>query len=189
MAQTRQSHTTKLPNGNRVTVTTGYNRGGYYRTVTVRRPDGTSDSRTDRKNVGFLNTGLLDVSGGYSNDIPGWARGPSRSSPATRNLSPTERLRGIVVLVVLVGIVVAIVAAWNHFNHSAYRDGRSWALTWRTAWTIPQPFPGCKHSYMTTSQNQQIEPPGGGADVSGAGEPNDNYAQWRAGCESARSSY
>lgn len=78
MAQTERSKTSKLANGNHVTVTTGYNRGGYYRKVTVRRPDGTVESRTDRKNIGFLNTGLFNVSGAYSGGVPRWAGGTQR---------------------------------------------------------------------------------------------------------------
>ena len=74
MAQTGQSKTVKMANGNRVTVTTGYNSGGYYRKTTVRRPDGTADSRTERKNAGVLNTGLLNL-GGYGEGVPKWAGG------------------------------------------------------------------------------------------------------------------
>lgn len=75
MARTGQSKTVKMANGNRVTVTTGYSGGGYYRKVTVRRPDGTAESRTDRKNTGLFNTGLLDISGPYGDGVPRWAGG------------------------------------------------------------------------------------------------------------------
>jgi hypothetical protein len=77
MARTGESKTMRMPNGNRVTVTTGSNGGGYYRKVTVRRPDGTAESRTDRKNAGVLNTGLLDL-GGYGDGVPRWAGGTQK---------------------------------------------------------------------------------------------------------------
>jgi hypothetical protein len=51
-----------------------------------------------------------------------------------------------------------------------------------------QLFPGCKLSYMTTPESRHVNSYGR-SDIFGAGRPNDNYAKWRAGCESARSAY
>jgi hypothetical protein len=72
--QSRQSNTFKLPNGNKVTVTTGSSRRGmgaptHYKTVTVRRPDGSTDSRTYRR--GQL---LGQILGPYSSSVPAWAK-------------------------------------------------------------------------------------------------------------------
>jgi len=67
--QTRSSKAVKLPNGNRVTVTVGSNRRGCYKTVTVRRPNGTSDSRTYRR--GWFLSSFLN---GYTDSIPAWAK-------------------------------------------------------------------------------------------------------------------
>jgi len=97
VAQTGQSKTVKMPNGNRVTVTTGHDRGGYYRKVTVRRPDGTAESRTDRRNIGFLNTGLFDISGGYSDGIPQWAGGTHRE------WSPWALFIGLLLVIAFLG--------------------------------------------------------------------------------------
>jgi hypothetical protein len=69
MPQTRSTRTVKLPNGNRVSVTVGSNRHGCFKTVTVRRPDGTGESRTYRRGP-FLSSFL----GGYSDSIPAWAK-------------------------------------------------------------------------------------------------------------------
>jgi hypothetical protein len=80
MPQSRQSNTFKLPNGNRVTVTTGAGRRSTYKTVTVKRPNGTSTSRTYRRG------GLLAYFlGGYDTSVPGWAAAgqqPQRSAAA-----------------------------------------------------------------------------------------------------------
>lgn len=71
MAQSRSSSTVTLSNGNRVTVTTGSNRSrtGFYKTVTVRRRDGTTLSRTYRR--GAL---LSFFAGAYNDSIPPWAQ-------------------------------------------------------------------------------------------------------------------
>lgn len=71
MPQTRSksSRTVTLPNGNKVTVTVGANRQGFYKTVTVRRPSGTSDGRTYRRGL-FLAYFLS----GYNDSIPRWAK-------------------------------------------------------------------------------------------------------------------
>lgn len=68
MPQSRTSKTGKLPNGNKVTVTTGVGRRGTYKTVTVRRPDGTVDSRSYRR--GVASSSFL---GGYDKTAPRWA--------------------------------------------------------------------------------------------------------------------
>jgi hypothetical protein len=106
VAQTGRSKTTRLSNGDRVTVSTGYNRSGYYRKVTVRRPDGTGESRTEQKNMGFLNTGLFDVSGGYGGNIPRWAGGQKEPGWGTA--------LGVGVLIVL----VVLLFGWPWMLHT-----------------------------------------------------------------------
>lgn len=89
MAQTRRSRTVKLPNGDRVTIATGTTRNGYYKTVTLKRRDGTGESVTNRRNAGLFGSGLFDIRGAYRDDIPSWARGtmpPSRRSPGILGL-------------------------------------------------------------------------------------------------------
>lgn len=76
MPQTSGSYTTTLPNGNRVTVRVGGNRSGFYKTVTLRRRDGSSNSRTYRR--GRL---LAYLVGPYSDSIPRWARDPIPGQP------------------------------------------------------------------------------------------------------------
>jgi hypothetical protein len=61
-----------LPNGNRVTITTRKNKSGYSKTVTVKRPDGTSESQTYRKGGGLYD--LFIGTEPYRDDIPGWAQ-------------------------------------------------------------------------------------------------------------------
>lgn len=81
MTLRRTSRTRKLPNGNRVTVAVGGGRRGSYKTVTVRRPDGTANSRTYRR--GFLATHYL---GSYSQRAPGWAKqGTSESKSSSKS--------------------------------------------------------------------------------------------------------
>jgi len=76
MPITRTSRTRTLPTGNRVTVTLGSRRGRHGRlestkTVTVRRTDGTSDSRTK-------SSSLVP----YTGSVPNWAKGGSGTGPA-----------------------------------------------------------------------------------------------------------
>jgi hypothetical protein len=63
------SKTVKLPNGNRVTVRIGSNRYGCYKKVTVRRPNGNSETRTYQR--GSIASFFL---GGYDISIPKWAQ-------------------------------------------------------------------------------------------------------------------
>ena len=67
-----------LANGNRVTITVGSNRNGWYKTVTVKRRDGTGESNTYRRGAGLMGSGGflgLGLHGGpYGDDIPDWAR-------------------------------------------------------------------------------------------------------------------
>jgi hypothetical protein len=78
MPQRRRSTTRRLPTGNRVTISVGSRRGRGLRmlyptatkTVSVRRPDGTGESRSYRR--GSFLTRLL---GGYSDSVPKWGRG------------------------------------------------------------------------------------------------------------------
>ena len=64
------SQTVVLENGNRVTIRRGENRRGFYKTVTVKRRNGSSESRTVQRGVmgAFLNLGPFDES------IPDWAK-------------------------------------------------------------------------------------------------------------------
>jgi hypothetical protein len=68
---TRRSNTVTLTNGNRVTVTVGKNRSGFYKTVTVKRPNGTSESKTNRRGGATV---FNPFGGPYDNSIPSWAR-------------------------------------------------------------------------------------------------------------------
>ncbi|SHF07687.1 hypothetical protein SAMN02745225_02385 [Ferrithrix thermotolerans DSM 19514] len=63
------SKTVKLPNGNRVTVTVGSNRYGFYKKVTVRRPNGNSETRIYQR--GLVASFFLS---GYDTSIPKWAQ-------------------------------------------------------------------------------------------------------------------
>ena len=75
MAQTRSSRTVTLSNGSRVTITTGSNRNrtSFYKTVTVKRRDGTGESKTYRRG------GVLSFfAGAYDDSVPSWARHTKR---------------------------------------------------------------------------------------------------------------
>lgn len=127
---------------------------------------------------------------GPLNAVKGLFASTDTTRGRTAHASPAERRAAIIGIVVLVALAVGLgVSMWTQGRPSAYQDGLSWARTWRTALTRPQSFPGCKLSYMASPESRQIERPGHGADFSAAGEPDDNYPQWRAGCESARSTY
>jgi len=63
------SKTVNLPNGNRVTVSIGSNRYGCYKKVTVRRPNGNSETRTYQR--GPIASFFL---GGYDISIPKFAQ-------------------------------------------------------------------------------------------------------------------
>ncbi|MHB1583313.1 MAG: hypothetical protein ACYCU7_01725 [Acidimicrobiales bacterium] len=184
MPQSRQSNTFTLPNGNRVTITTGSNRSGFYKTVTVRRADGTSTSQTYRRR-GY-------VLGAYDSSVPGWAAagGPQSpsiqrgvtSSPTSTPISPDQakKRHGIILLVVVAIIVGGIIAAIHSAMapHGPYIDGYQWGYS--NAGIITPP--ACIHAEMasTTSvsdPNFYYERPQGDA------KPNDNFARWRAGCE------
>lgn len=69
MPQTSRSYTTTLPNGNRVTVRVGGSRTKFYKTVTVRRRDGSGNSVTYRRGplLGYF-------LGPYSSSVPRWAK-------------------------------------------------------------------------------------------------------------------
>lgn len=68
--QTAHSYTKTLPNGNKVTVKVSTARNGAsIKTVTVRRPNGTSESRTTRRNPV-----LSYFSNGQNESIPAWAQ-------------------------------------------------------------------------------------------------------------------
>lgn len=72
-----------MPNGDRVTVTTGnYANGRFYKKVTVKRPNGTSESQTYRRPNGIL-AAFFDPRGPYGGDIPAWARGDNRVRAST----------------------------------------------------------------------------------------------------------
>jgi len=79
MPQNRESNSFTLPNGNHVTITIGSNRRGVYKTVSVRRPDGTRTSRTYRR--GGLMAYFL---GAYNSSVPSWAGGGPRVPTRTR---------------------------------------------------------------------------------------------------------
>lgn len=83
MPQQRTSTTRTLANGNRVTISVGGGRRGTYKTVTVKRPDGTSDSRTYRR--GSFLTYLL---GAYNRSVPSWAGGTSTNTQSQRSAKP-----------------------------------------------------------------------------------------------------
>jgi len=55
--RTRQSKTVVLSNRNRVTITVGSTQNGYYKTVTVKRPDGTGDTIQDERKAGLFGSG------------------------------------------------------------------------------------------------------------------------------------
>ncbi len=79
MPRRRTSRTYKLPNGNRVTLSRGRGRwrASFFKTVSVRRPDGTGESRSYRRGL------FLSELGGYSRRIPGWARRGAATSTTT----------------------------------------------------------------------------------------------------------
>jgi hypothetical protein len=192
MAQTRRSKTVTLPNGNRVTVTTGYNRGGYYKTVSVRRNDGTGESQTYRRNIGLFGTGLFDVAGPYGDDIPAWASAPGSithgRSIQGANSRPVELSRGRLFLVLLVAatVITAGTWAWDRTHINPYQDGRSWALINETSFSFPEPWIGCNRADMVNSGPVQV---GGDRTVDGDGKPHDSYAKWLAGCGSTKAFY
>lgn len=86
MPQRKTSSTRVLPNGNRVTITVGAGRRGTYKTVTVRRPDGTSDSRTFNRGLG--STYFL---GGYDKSVPNWASNSSGNGSGSGSGSGSKR--------------------------------------------------------------------------------------------------
>ena len=67
------TQTVTLTNGNRVTITTGvYANGQFYKKVTVKRPNGTSESQTYRRSQGLFAT-FFDPRGPYDSKLPDWA--------------------------------------------------------------------------------------------------------------------
>lgn len=204
MAKTRQSKTVVLPNGNRVTVTIGHNRSGPYKTVSVRRKDGTGDSQTDQR--GFW---ASEFRAPFDFSIPDWARGgyPATARPSQASaLSQTQNAsvsRGghprshvspkvYAVLAFLVILVVAlIVHGIQSLTRTSYGDGRNWVLQYEYGYHFMigkqlEVFPGCKYEYMASRGFVQTPQSIFNDSVQGAGEPGDNYAQWRKGCLSAR---
>lgn len=124
MPRRRTSRTYKLPNGNRVTVSRGRGRWrtSFSKTVSVRRPDGTGESRSYRRGL-FLSYEL----GGYSRRIPGWARRRAATSattsvrrrdqssrPVAISATPPERGRGSTSIWKGIGIflVAALYLLW-----------------------------------------------------------------------------
>lgn len=102
MPKRRASRTIKLPNGNRVTVSQGRGRWNtsFSKTVTVRRPDGTGESRSYRR--GIVASSTL---GSYGGRVPVWAR-RGGATTASRAQQPTKRWSfwkgiGIVLLAIL----------------------------------------------------------------------------------------
>lgn len=189
MAQTRQSRTVTLPNGNRLTVTTGRNRSGYYKTVTVKRRDGTSDSKTHRRGGGLLGSGWFDTGVGYRDDIPAWATGGSGATVSLSSAQIRQRRSIAAVVVVLIALMALGGYIWNRTHQSAYQDGRNWALRWEAGPLGPEPFPGCKLKYMTSNSYVQTDQSIFNDRVHGAGKPHDDYAKWRAGCRFTKSYY
>lgn len=191
MAQSRRSRTVVLPNGNRVTVTVGGSgRNGFYKTVSVRRTDGTGESKTDRRNGSSI---FNPLGGPYDDSIPAWAQ--SHGSGAPNTLAPgratfTVSAKAKVIVFLVIGAVVLLVWGVRQLTRTSYGDGRNWALRWEYGFAGVEPFPGCKQSYMMSSG--YVDTPQAGVfskRVYGAGEPGDNYAQWKAGCLSAEAVY
>jgi hypothetical protein len=72
ISKQKDTFITVLPNGNRVTVTVGMNRSGTYKTVSVRRPNGSTHGQIYRRGV-FL-VWLFGGMFPYSKSIPSWAK-------------------------------------------------------------------------------------------------------------------
>jgi len=73
MRTSRSTRTTVLPNGNRVTITTGQTARGFaYKTVKVKYRDGSTRSETYRQ--GFLGAYVNNTRRYKSNEIPNWAK-------------------------------------------------------------------------------------------------------------------
>lgn len=94
MPQSRTSHTFKQPNGQRITVTTGKGRRRAYKTVTVRSPNGTSQSRTYHRSW----------PGAYDNSLPRWARPPV--DKATRRANRPARVFALLITAAICGWVL-----------------------------------------------------------------------------------
>ena len=179
-----------MPNGDRVTVTAGWRGGRNFKTVTVRRPDGTSDSRTDDR--GFVGT---EFRGNYDLSIPDWAGG---GRVATHRPTRDERWVGWLGAAVIIAVMAGLTALFSGSPNS-YQDGRSWALKWQTTdgsperwlkyaitYGLPEPWIGCNRNDMEGIGTILVRL---GRGVQGAAEDEDNYAQWRAGCLSTKAYY
>jgi hypothetical protein len=79
-------------------------------------------------------------------------------------------------------VVVALIATLFKSPPNSFNDGVQWAKS-SEAGVLLQVFPGCSRDYMVSSS--EVADPNYDDDlVVGAGEPDDNYSRWRAGCES-----
>jgi hypothetical protein len=110
------------------------------------------------------------------------ARRAARSPEQKRK----ERRQGVVAISIIAAVILAIVVPIALHKPNSYRDGVQWAQEQeQLSGPLGQEFPGCDRSYMVASTTDQVtdfnDPK---AYFTGAGEPGDNYPQWRAGCES-----
>lgn len=109
----------------------------------------------------------------------------ARMTPA--QLQTQRWLTGIVAIAIAIGVSIYI---WNRTHHTAYQDGRNWAMRWEAGPLGPEPWVGCNRTDMVSSG--YVNTPQAGVfnkRVYGANDPHDNYAKWRAGCESAKAYY
>ena len=84
-------------------------------------------------------------------------------------------------VVVVVAVTIITVVAVHAASKSSYGDGYAWGGA-ETVGVISKTAPSCSYSEMASNgpvvdSNFVYNKP------EGANEPNDNYAEWEAGCE------
>ena len=109
-------------------------------------------------------------------------RAQMAKTPQQRQSDKRKTTRRVGIAVLVIAALITVDVLLSHLGHNSYNDGYAWGNA-NVDGVIVKTGPACLRIEMTSSSDNLSDPNYIIEKKEGAGQPNDNFKQWRAGCE------